>query len=104
MRKPMTDLKGHDGATTGIGEPPPADALPAANLPAVIPAQIDAPSPRRWGRPLLLLALLAAGLLGGLYLWLSAGTGLPARITSANGRVEGDQIGIGTELSGRIAQ
>src|SRR5689334_8798884 len=104
MREPMTDLKGHDGATTGVGEPPVADALPAANLPAVIPAQIDAPAPRRWGRPLLLLALLAAGLLGGLYWWLSSGTGLPAGITSANGGIEADEIDIDTKFAGRIAE
>jgi HlyD family secretion protein len=104
MREPITDLKRNDGAATGIGEPPAGDAVPTANLPAVIPARVDAPSRRRWGRPLLLLALLLAGLLGGLYWWLGSGSGLPAGIARANGRIEADEIDIDTKFAGRIAE
>jgi HlyD family secretion protein len=104
MRDAMTDLKRRDRAATDIGEPPAGDAFPVANLPAVIAVPVGAPSRRRWGLPLLLLALLAGGLLGGLYWWLSSGTGLPAGIAWANGRIEADEIDIDTKFAGRIAE
>ena len=100
----MTDLKRRDKPTTGIGEPPEGGALPITNLPAVIAAPVGVPSRRRWVRPLLLLGVLLAGLLGGLYWWFGTGTGLPAGIARANGRIEADEIDIDTKFAGRIAE
>ena len=92
-------------ATPTIPPAPGAMAVipPTPNLPAVIPANAPEPRKRRWLRAALLLVgmLMIGG--GAGYWWLHRLPGLPAGITSGNGRLEADEIDIDTKFAGRIA-
>ena len=78
------------------------DALPVANLPAVVPAAIPH-GRRRWLLLLSVVVLVGAGL-GAAYWWTHRVPPLPAGITYGNGRLEADPIDIATKFAGRIAE
>jgi len=80
-----------------VGEPP------APNLPAVLPAPIRRPGPRRRTRLLLVLIALAASAIGAAYWSQLSQTALPSGIVWSNGRIEADEIDIATKFAGRIA-
>jgi HlyD family secretion protein len=78
------------------------DALPVANLPAVVRTPVRPDRQRRiW---LLSLVALTIGGLGVAYWWTHRVPSLPAGITSGNGRLEADPIDIATKFAGRIAE
>ena len=58
----------------------------------------------RW-RTVIVMALVLIGVgVGGWYWWQQSKVGLPAGITSGNGRIEADEIAIATKFSGRVAE
>ncbi|HBK08672.1 MAG TPA: secretion protein HylD [Acetobacteraceae bacterium] len=91
---------------TPLKDAPPS-TLPAVTPPEQLPAVLPpAPEPekRRWLKPaLLVLVLLIGGIGAGLW-WLYPRGGLPPGIAFGNGRLEADEIDIGTKFAGRIAK
>ena len=80
---------------------------PVAPSGAQLPAAVGGP-PRRLNRvrvvrivSLLIVAALAAT--AGIYWWKQSQAQLPPGITFSNGRIEADEIDIGTKFAGRVA-
>lgn len=90
---------------TVTASPPPSSVAPAGTqLPAAVASR-----PRQFNRvrvvrivSLLIVAALAAT--AGIYWWKQSQAQLPAGITFSNGRIEADEIDIGTKFAGRIAE
>lgn len=79
-------------------------ALPAAGLPAVVPA-VKRRSARRWRlRIALALAVLAGATSTSYYWWQHSHAQLPPSIAFGNGRLEADEIDIDTKYAGRISE
>jgi HlyD family secretion protein len=101
-RTPLSTLTDHSDT---------ASMLPVANqepnhralaVPAVItPRQTGR---RRWLRAALALALIVLAAAAGGYWWEQNQARLPAGIAWGNGRIEADEIDIGTKFPGRIAE
>lgn len=83
------------------------DLVPAparTNLP--VPLSTSKKMSVRWRllRVVLAVAIIAGGAGGGFYWWRHSQSQLPSGIASGNGRIEADEIDIGTKFAGRIAE
>ena len=98
-----------DAVTKNGVEPAfPASVEPAAIRPLPVPVEspgrwVVVRNRRRFAMAIALLAVVMAGIGGGLYGWQKAQNQLPAGIAWSNGRIEADEIDIDTKFAGRIA-
>jgi HlyD family secretion protein len=89
-----------DLASPRAGEVTTAYGLPQPLIPR-LPVVVE--SQRRWRTAFLLGALLLIAAASGAYWWQQSREPLPPGIASSNGRLEADEIDIGTKFAGRVA-
>ena len=80
---------------------PPLAPLDSRHLPVVQKAPPKRRSPWSW---ITLLIVLGGAGFGGYYAWKQAHPPLPSGISMGNGRIEADEIDIGTKFAGRVAE
>jgi HlyD family secretion protein len=103
-----TETEQQEQQHPATSEPALAASSPVAPSGAQLPAAVHS-RPRRLNRvrvvrvvSLLIVAALAAT--AGIYWWKQSQAQLPPGITFSNGRIEADEIDIGTKFAGRIAE
>jgi HlyD family secretion protein len=89
-----------------VAASPPSSPVAPAGI--HLPATVGGP-PRRFNRVRVvrifsLLIIAALGATAGIYWWKQSQAQLPPGITFSNGRIEADEIDIGTRFAGRVAE
>jgi HlyD family secretion protein len=103
-----TETEQQEQQHPATSEPALAASSPVAPSRAQLPAAVGGRPPRlnrvRVVRVVALLIVAALAATAGIYWWKQSQAQLPPGITFSNGRIEADEIDIGTKFAGRIAE